>query len=70
MSNQRGGSFTVSGYIALALLALAGVEASYVVHLLRHRAIEITFPVPHTGVHATNPRAPCGVFGNVCTIDT
>jgi hypothetical protein len=46
MEKQRGGSFTVSGYIALALLALATVEAVYVTHLLRHRVIQIV--MPHT----------------------
>ena len=41
MDSQRGGSFTVSGYIALALLAICIFEAQYIRHLLKHRNIEI-----------------------------
>jgi hypothetical protein len=45
MDSQRGGSFTVSGYIALALLALVVLEAAEIRHLFKHRVIEIHMSV-------------------------
>jgi hypothetical protein len=41
MNTQRGGAFRVSGYIALALLALAILKAAETRHLFRHRNFEI-----------------------------
>lgn len=41
MNQQRGGSFTVSGYLALTLLALCAAEAATISYLFRHRAIQI-----------------------------
>jgi hypothetical protein len=41
MDKQRGGAFTVSGYIALALVALAIVEAALIRHLYTHRVIQM-----------------------------
>ena len=42
MDKQRGGAFTVSGYIALALVALAILEAGMIRHLYSHRVMSIT----------------------------
>ena len=45
MFKQRGAAFTVSGYLALALLALSVGEAFVIRHLYAHRTIAITMPV-------------------------
>jgi len=78
MDKQRGGGFTVSGYLALILLALAATEAALIGHLYRHRAIEIHMPVGttvHGGssddkyrIHAwpTNDRSCCDAFNTIC----
>lgn len=41
MDKQRGGSFTVSGWLALTLLATLAAVSMYTIHLLHHRTIEI-----------------------------
>jgi hypothetical protein len=41
MDKQSGGSFTVSGWLALTMLAVLAAVSMYTVHLLHHRAIEI-----------------------------
>jgi hypothetical protein len=44
MNRQRGGSMKVSGYLALALLALAVGEVATIRYLFQHRSIQINFP--------------------------
>lgn len=79
MNTQRGGAFRVSGYIALALLALAVLEAAEIRHLFQHRNIEInTSPMhlPATRVskdddygviHAfPEGREVCDAFNTIC----
>jgi hypothetical protein len=68
MDKQRGGAFTVNGWLALTLLALLAVTGLYAAHLLRHRQIVINFD--HTskyGVH-TFPanRGACDGFNTIC----
>ena len=79
MNKQRGGAFRVSGYIALALLALAVLEAAEIRHLFKHRNIEINtshMHLPATRVskdddygviHAfPEGREVCGAFNTIC----
>jgi hypothetical protein len=79
MNNQRGGAFRVSGFIALALLALAVVEAMEIRHLFKHRNIEIhtssvqlppteIFPADDYGVIHPFPegREVCSGFNTIC----
>jgi hypothetical protein len=54
MDRQHGGAFRVSGYIALALLALAVLEAAEIRHLFKHRNIEIALPA--TQIHAPSSK--------------
>jgi hypothetical protein len=51
MDKQRGGSFTVSGWLALALLAAGAASAATNLYLARHRTIEVSFPSEPTEVH-------------------
>ena len=78
MDKQRGGGFTVSGYLALILLALAATEAALIGHLYRNRTIEVHLPVGttvHGGssddkyrIHAwpTDDRSCCDVADTIC----
>lgn len=56
MNQQRGGSFTVSGYLALTLLALCAAEAATISYLFRHRAIQINMSdIPFPGqIHSVD----------------
>lgn len=83
-NSERGGGFTVSGYLALALLALCAAETAYAVHLLRHRNIVINFGgnghtprLPPTRIHGSDEyrthtfpegRAICSGFDTICYI--
>ena len=77
MKTQRGGAFRVSGYIALALLALAVLEAVQIQYLLRHRKIEISLPVTtirrndYGVVHIFPPtRTVCTFADTICSTTT
>jgi hypothetical protein len=63
MDKQRGGAFRVSGYIALALLALAVLEAAEIRHLLKHRNIEIYMKQVQEAIqfYSTDPADDYGV---------
>jgi hypothetical protein len=68
MKIQCGGAFRVSGYIALALLALAAIEAAMVRHLYSHRNIEITMPTSYEYSAFPNGREVCDGFNTICWI--
>lgn len=76
MNKQRGGSFTVSGWLALFLLTALAAVAAHDIYLLRHRQIVINFRAQQvqtlspTRVHGddsyeTHVFPPTG--GEVCT---
>jgi hypothetical protein len=65
LNTQRGGAFTVSGWIAMALLSLAVAEGVYIRHLqdtLRQRFLHNFFHVgtplqlPTTEIHGPSPK--------------
>lgn len=80
MNKQRGGGFTVSGYVALALLALCVSEAAFIRHLYAHRVVHIDMMSPVSTVEApvsddsyvthTFPprRVVCSGFNTICYI--
>jgi len=78
MKTQRGGAFRVSGYIALALLALAVLEAVQIRYLFAHRKIKISLPAtlvrPNTDygvVHIFPPtRTVCTFADTICSTTT
>jgi hypothetical protein len=41
LPDQKGGSFTVSGYLALVLLALGLIEAGEIYYLATHRTVQL-----------------------------
>lgn len=78
---ERGGSFTVSGWLALTLLAMFAAVSLYTIHLLHHRTIEIKMSEGvHLGptvvrptddyyvIHSfpTDYRANCDGFDTIC----
>lgn len=78
MNNQRGGTFTVSGWLALTLLALCAIEGVAIRHLLHHRAIEIHATslgsriTPKDDEYVTHcfpdDCEVCDAFNNICSI--
>lgn len=82
-AKERGGSFTVNGWIALALVALAAGQTSYIVHLLHQQPTVIVMPIvsgdaqpeptsykePLFNYSLTGGFPPCGQLGNICWIN-
>jgi hypothetical protein len=71
MDKQRGGSFTVNGWLALLLLATAVAAGATSYYLGKHRAIiiQLTHPVQHNGYHAfPEGRQVCSGFNTICWI--
>jgi hypothetical protein len=76
LPNQKGGAFTVNGYLALVLLALGLIEAAEVYYLATHRTIVFMVPksVPQaprkSGSYETHifpeGRDVCSAFDNIC----
>lgn len=80
VSKKSAGRFTVSGWLALALVALAAVEAGAIVALFKHQIVVIDLPssvqiprervkvalAPYFNYSLYGGWPPCGVMGNVC----
>lgn len=82
MDKQRGGSFTVSGWLAILLLAICALEAVSIRHLLAHRqmviqmsglpALKISPPADDDDEYVTHAfpenREVCSGFDTICWI--
>ena len=58
MDKQRGGSFTVAGWLAMTLLALCALEAVAIRYLITHRVVQLQVHVADRGLPAMEIRPP------------
>lgn len=64
MNYQRGGSFTVNGWLALLLLAAGLASAATNIYRARHKCIEIVLPTQMLPTLVVTPE-PAEEFGTV-----